>query len=172
MKAGAQAAIAILAIMLQDSAQRLHISAQRIIISSLPIFMHMSAQAMHISAHIAHILGHIGDIRIMQLIAISHMSAQSWSMHAISAVIDSIFPQVIIVSIHIDMHMPQSLIHRDMAFMSIFIMSIAVSSSRVDFGPKAGPHCCGRTYSRTVAVQSASRNRSMYPDQQDGVRKT
>jgi len=39
----------------------------------------------------------------------------------------SILPHIIIVSMHIDMHMPQSSIHRRMDVMSIFIMSIGIS---------------------------------------------
>jgi hypothetical protein len=117
----------ILFIMLQDSAQRLHISAQRIIISSCPIFMHILQHIMHISAHIVHIFAHIAEPRIMQPIVIWHMAAQSWSMQAISGVMPSILPHFIIVSMHIDMHIPQSSIHRVIELMSIFIMSIGFS---------------------------------------------
>jgi hypothetical protein len=39
----------------------------------------------------------------------------------------SILPHFIIVSMHIDMHIPQSSIHRVIELMSIFIMSIGVS---------------------------------------------
>jgi hypothetical protein len=45
-------------------------------------------------------------------------------MQAISGVMASILPHFIIVSMHIDMHIPQSSIHRFIEFMSIFIMSI------------------------------------------------
>ena len=117
----------ILFIMSQDSAQRLHISAQRIIISSCFIFMHILQHIMHISAHIVHIFAHIAEPRIMQPIVIWHMAAQSWSMQAISGVMPSILPHFIIVSMHIDMHIPQSSIHRVIELMSIFIMSIGVS---------------------------------------------
>jgi hypothetical protein len=117
----------ILFIMLQDSAQRLHISAQRIIISSCPIFMLILQHIMHISAHIMHIFPHIAEPRIMQPIVIWHMAAQSWSMQAISGVMPSILPHFIIVSMHIDMHIPQSSIHRVIELMSIFIMSIGFS---------------------------------------------
>jgi hypothetical protein len=120
----------ILVIMSQDSAQRLHISAQRIIISSCPIFM-----------HIAHILPLIMDPRIMQPIAIWHMAAQSWSMQHISGVMPSILLHFIIVSMHIDMHMPQSSIHRHMDFISIFIISIGFTFQLVDFAPKGERDC-------------------------------
>lgn len=117
--------MAILAIISQESAQRLHISAHRIIISSLPIFMHMSAHIRHISAHIVHILAHIDEPRIIMRIVISHISAQSIIMQRISAVMPSILPHIIFVSMHIDMHMLQSSIHRHMEAISIFIISIA-----------------------------------------------
>jgi hypothetical protein len=125
----------ILFIMLQDSAQRLHISAQRIIISSCPIFMHILQHIMHISAHIMHIFAHIAEPRIMQPIVIWHMAAQSWSMQAISGVMPSILPHFIIISMHIDMHIPQSSIHRVIELMSIFIMSIGVSLFISGFQP-------------------------------------
>jgi hypothetical protein len=48
-------------------------------------------------------------------------------MHAISGVIISILPHIIIVSMHIDIHIPQSSIHRRMEPMSIFIVSIGLS---------------------------------------------
>jgi hypothetical protein len=100
---------------LQDSAHRLHISAQRIIISSpAAIFSHIAAQLMHISMHMPHILLLIGDIRIMQRIAMSHMSMQSWSMHIISRLMEPFCIPIIIVSLHIVMHMQQSSIHRCM----------------------------------------------------------
>jgi hypothetical protein len=63
----------------------------------------------------------------MQPIVIWHMAAQSWSMQAISGVMPSILPHFIIVSMHIDMHIPQSSIHRVIELMSIFIMSIGFS---------------------------------------------
>jgi hypothetical protein len=129
----------ILVIMSQDSAQRLHISAQRIIISSCPIFMLLHIR--HISAHIAHILPLIMDPRIMQPIAIWHMAAQSWSMQHISGVMPSILLHFIIVSMHIDMHMPQSSIHRHMDFISIFIISIGFTFQLVDFAPKGERDC-------------------------------
>ena len=119
----------ILTIIWQDSAQRLHISAQRIIISSLPIAMHMEQQDMHISAHIAHILLHMDEPRIIMPMVIWHMAAQSWSMHIISGVMPSILLQHIIISMHIDMHMPQSSIHRHIESMFIFIMSIGLPLS-------------------------------------------
>jgi hypothetical protein len=90
--------------------------------------MHILQHIMHISAHIMHIFAHIAEPRIMQPIVIWHMAAQSWSMQAISGVMPSILPHFIIVSMHIDMHIPQSSIHRVIELMSIFIMSIFIMS--------------------------------------------
>jgi hypothetical protein len=97
--------------------------------------MHILQHIMHISAHIMHIFAHIADPRIMQPIVIWHMAAQSWSMQAISGVMPSILPHFIIVSMHIDMHIPQSSIHRHIELMSIFIMSIGVSLFMGGFQP-------------------------------------
>jgi hypothetical protein len=124
---GHQAAIDILDIMAQDSAQRLHISAQRIIISSpFAIFSHMAAQLIHISAHMPQTLGHMGLMRIMHFMAISHMSEQSCIMHIISADIDMpLFIPIIIVSLHIAIQLQQSSIQRCISGVrSIFIMVV------------------------------------------------
>lgn len=48
-------------------------------------------------------------------------------MQAISGVMQSILLQLIVISMHIDMHIPQSFIHRHIVFISIFIMSIGIS---------------------------------------------
>jgi hypothetical protein len=56
-------------------------------------------------------------------------------MHAISGVMQSILPQVIIVSMHIDMHIPQSFIHRHIEVISIFIISIEFPLPLVEFRP-------------------------------------
>jgi hypothetical protein len=51
-------------------------------------------------------------------------------MQAISGVMQSILAQLIMVSMHIDMHIPQSSIHRHIVFISHFI-SIAILFSLV-----------------------------------------
>jgi hypothetical protein len=110
-----------------DSAHRLHISAQRIIISlPLAIFSHIIAQLMHVSAHMPQTLGHIGLMRIIHLIAMSHISEQSCIMQANSAVmVMPFFIHIIIVSPHMVMQLQQSSIQRCISCVrSIFSMVV------------------------------------------------
>jgi hypothetical protein len=120
----------------------------------------MEQQDMHISAHIMHILPHMDEPRIIMPIVIWHMAAQSSSMHVISDVMPSILLQHIIISMHIDMHMPQSSIHRHIEFMSIFIMSIEFPRfSLVDFGPWTGQLASASTsFNRRMLKATEMRN--------------
>lgn len=61
-------------------------------------------------------------------------------MHAISGVMQSILLQLIMFSMHIDMHIPQSSIHRHIAFISHFIRFIGILFHGVEYSPKAGQH--------------------------------
>jgi hypothetical protein len=98
--------------MVQDSAHRRHISAQRIIIGLSLIPSHMAAHIMHISVHIMHIFPLMGDMRIMQLAHISHISMQSMNMVIIFMSILPLFMHCIMVSMHMAMQLRQSSIHR------------------------------------------------------------
>jgi hypothetical protein len=90
---------------------------------------HMVAHAMHISAHIAHIFPHMGDMRIMPLADIWHISMQSMNMHIIFMSILPLLMHCIMVSMHMVMQLRQSSIHRRIsADISIF------SSPELGFG--------------------------------------
>jgi hypothetical protein len=79
---------------------------------------------MHISAHIAHIFSLIGDMRIMQLAHIWHISIQSMKVLIIFTSILPLFMHCIMVSMHMAMQLRQSSTQRRISIdISISIFS-------------------------------------------------